>query len=724
MPLWILLAVALAYANALHGPFVFDDIWTIPEQVYIRRPEHLPALYQLNPARFLVMLSLAVNYWVHGLDVRGYHLVNLALHALNAMLVYRLFTRWWPQPPRAGRRGTIGMLVATLGWTLTPVQTQAVTYITGRSTLLGTAVLLGTLLTYGRARRADGAWGRRAWFGASLLLYAAGMFTKEIAAVAPALLIVWELWGRPAEWTGRRGRAALGTWPYFAILLAAGVYRRFFAHALWTMWLARPIPIQALTMSFATWWYAILAFLPIHLTIDHAVAPASGIADPRVWLGIALWIGAFALAWRLRRRWPQVTMGVGWFFIALQVDAGVIPLEDVIADHRAYLPSIGLWALAGLLWNGLYTALVAAMPAERARRRIAPLTLAVLALFMVGTLVRNTVWADPVRLWEDAARKSPGLARPLSNLSRYYAEAGDDERALEYANRAIKADPTVPASYLNRGVISMRCNRLQDAERDFQTYLGLQQHRAQYWTLARGKLATAQYNLGVVYTRMRRYNDAVAAFTRALTLNPLSRPTLTNLGLVYERLGEFARAREMYGRVVTLDDAELEDWQHLQRVQTMLDLESALLRQARDHPTDVFYSLRLATFYDDLGLLAKAEELYRAALAQAPDEPMAHLLLANLLRRRGEAADALREYRRVLDLAPDNAEALWWAGQVMATQGFPDEGRPLVQRARALDPDAGTPDWRPPRTLRDGRAIKEEPNGAAGAGAVPDPAGA
>ena len=707
VPAWLCIGIGLAYANCLRGPFVFDDIWTIPEQLYIRRPDLVGALFRLSPPRFLYMLTLAVNYWIGGLRVIDYHVFNVLLHMANTLLVYRLYTHWFPQPPRAGRRGTTVALIATLGFALTPMQTQAVAYITGRSTLMGTLFLLLTVVTYVQSRHAASPPRRYGWLALSFLAYGMGNFTKEIAAVAPALLIVWEFWGRPGEWPGRRWLGAARTWPYFAILAGALYFREFVVRPEWGFFLPRSVGLNLMSEAFISWRYAVMEFIPVGLTIDHELYEATGWGDPRVWLGLALWVGAGAVAWRMRRTAPQISVGLAWFFLGLLPDSSIVPLEDIMADHRAYLPSIGLWAVAGALWTGWYKALLARTDPRRARRRVAPLTVAVLALLACGTVARNRVWSDPIRLWQDAIRKSPGRARPLANLARYYAEAGDYDRAFALANRAIALDPSVPAGFLNRGVIHLEQGRLHEAEADISSFIALHRPRRLIWAVGRSKLATAHHDLGVVYTRMGRHTDAVQAYRRALRLNPLSRQVMLNYGLTLERLGEFTQARDLYGRLVGMDDSEPQDWAHFQRAQQLHEAEVTMLRAVRDAPGDAFPLLQLGVFYDDLGLTASAENMYRTAAGVAPNEPLVPLLLANLLRRTGRPADARTAYRRVLELEPDSAEALSWLGQMLLAQGLSAEARPLLERAREIEPTAGTPGWLPPRILLDGRVVKD-----------------
>lgn len=698
-------AVALAYANSLRGPFVFDDIWTIRDQLFLRSPAHLAELYALGPPRFLVMLSFAITYWFAGLTLWPYHAVNIALHALNCCLVHRLMTRWWPPRADGTRLAGSAALWATLGFALAPVHTQVVTYITGRAALLGTLALLLTVLAYARSRQSASAAGRRWWFALSLACYALGAFAKEIASVAPALLLAWEWCRAPDASRHARVRMLTRLVPYGVLLVATLVYRRAALGALALPVMPRSVGLNLLTQSYVTWGYALEEFLPRGLTIDHDLAAAGGWGDPQVWLGLALWGAAVALAWTVRRRAPWLTLGLAWFGITLLPESSLIPMQDIMADHRAYLPAIGLWSMGAYGWGAWHAALGAR--GGPGRLRLAHVvSVAILALFAFGTVYRNTVWREPIRLWREAVRHSPDHARPLANLAGYYVQQKQYQLGLETADAALALDPTMTAGYLNRGLAALELGRLTQAESDFSSFLSLYAWEPRGWITARGKLAVAQYDLGLVYTRQRRFAEAVEAFERALKLNPIDRTILNSLGHAHERLGQFELAELYIHMSLQLPNPSPRDWNRMVRIRQIRSIVIALRKEILADPKDVLPNVRLGIYLDDLGVYDRAERAYRAAAAADPLEPLVPMMRGNLYRRTGRTTQAVAAYRKVLALQPDSAEALWWLGQIRLAQGIPFEAQPLLIRARELDPEVGTRHWRPVRQLRDGRVIK------------------
>jgi hypothetical protein len=179
--------------------------------------------------------------------------------------------------------------------------------------------------------------------------------------------------------------------------------------------------------------YLRLAVLPVGLNVDHDVPLAAGVTPP-VLAGLALLMTLFALGLVAARRAPLVGFGILWIFIALSVESSVLPISDVMMEHRVYLamPGVGILAGAALAWL-------------RARRpRMAMATMALLAAVLVPlTFARNLVWQSPVSLWLDAAEKSPGKARVLVNYGVALHGAGRLDAAARQYCRAIALDPSL-----------------------------------------------------------------------------------------------------------------------------------------------------------------------------------------------------------------------------------------------------------------------------------------
>jgi tetratricopeptide (TPR) repeat protein len=414
----IVAAVVLAFANAIGASFQFDD-WNVI--VADPRVQSLAAWWDGMPGiRPLLKLSYALNH-ASGLGPAGFHAVNVAVHAGNALLALALLRRWPGDPARVAVAAT----VAALFFALHPVQTEAVTYASGRSSSLAALSCLASLVAW-----LSGRDGSRAAALASPLLFALALGTRETAAVLPLALVLWNATAGGA----RRSGVLRGTAWHWAVLAAAGAaaallpdYRRFFAASLG----ARPALAQWLTQADAVTYLAGQLVLPGRLNADPMLPVATALTPARA-LAIAALAALVAGGLLAIRRRPALAFGVLWFFLWLAPTNSFLPRLDVVNDRQLYLALLGPAWLAGL-----------GVAALAARRRALAAAAAGTALVALGaaTVARNAVYRDEVAFWQDVVAKSPGNARAHGNLGYALALAGRDAEAEQALWRAIELDP-------------------------------------------------------------------------------------------------------------------------------------------------------------------------------------------------------------------------------------------------------------------------------------------
>ncbi|MGA8891307.1 MAG: hypothetical protein WB493_07050, partial [Anaeromyxobacteraceae bacterium] len=456
----------LAYANSLGGAFVFDDLRQIRDNPVLH---DLPGFlrggqgYRFLPTRFVTYLTFALNWRLGGPDPRGFHAVNLLVHLANALLVLAV-GRLAFRTPRlrasaiAPQAGAAAFLAAAL-FATHPMGTQAVTYVVQRLASLAAFFSLATVALYLAWRVSppgpEGTLRRGALYGGVLLSSLLAFHTKESTFTLPAILALAEL----LLFEGPRARRLLPLLPVAllslgipaAVLLrgSGGGAGSGLAVAAVAAETRADAPLGSLdylrTQAVVVVEYLRLLAWPSGQTLDHDVAVRRSFADLRVVasaLGLAglaalgAWLAVRARPASGRRpidpAWLLVALGIGWFFLALAVESSVVPIADVMVEHRAYLPSAGAW-LAFATATGLLLHRLA--PAGGSR----PLVLLGVALgLLLGALAlqRNAVWASEVALWSDAAAKAPGKFRPQYNLGTALAARGDFPGAADALARA------------------------------------------------------------------------------------------------------------------------------------------------------------------------------------------------------------------------------------------------------------------------------------------------
>lgn len=478
--LLIALLGSLAYSNSLHGPFLFDDRPSIPNNPVIREVGNFflnDAGYRYNSNRYIGYLTFALNYLAGGLEVAGYHLFNLAVHLINSLLVYALVLITFATPffkdsrPGSRRSATtspsmatsngIALLVALL-FVAHPLQTQAVTYVVQRLTSLMTLFFLLALVLYALMRRysASSRGKGLALYFASLASVLLAMKTKENAFTLPVVIGLYEWF----FFQGAASKRMLRLIPFLATLLIIPL-------SLFDV--NKPLgavisQVSRVTQHKATLsrldylftqfrvvvTYLRLLVFPVNQNLDydyplyHSLLVAPVFASLLLLLALA---GFGLYLWRRSRtEQPELRLasfGIFYFFITLSVESSVIPITDVIYEHRVYLSSVGAFLAAATLLVTLSVRLLG----KTGRRVVLCSCAAVIAVLSVTTFQRNKAWASSVSLWEDVVSKSPGKARGYNSLGAAYTEAGRREEAVDSLKRSLALDPAQSEAYYNLG---------------------------------------------------------------------------------------------------------------------------------------------------------------------------------------------------------------------------------------------------------------------------------
>lgn len=577
MPLLIALVGVLAYANTFTAPFQFDDDAYIVNNPIIRTyrfflaPSEISGLSEQTPlavpqalrfaftTRILGYASFAVNYHLHGLDVAGYHIVNLVIHILNAVFVYLIImatlrSRFFSERsvdsascPKEFIAGSVALLFVSH-----PIQTQAVTYISQRFTSLAAFFYLLSLVLYLRfALSPAGPW-RKAAYGASLVSAIAAMLTKEFTITLPIIVALYDMFFLPGSGRDRIRRLA----PFAAILaiIPAIVFLQqgsldTLDSTMRTITAADASAISRshylVTQFRVIALYLRLLFVPVGQNIDHDIPVYTSLFEPQalfsfllllVLLGVAVRLYIVSLRNREHSELRLAAFGIIWFFITLSVESSIIPLGELVAEYRLYLPSIGI--SMAVVSVGLYAA---------KRFSVRPafffglFALVIVALSIASSL-RNTVWASQTALWEDAARKSPARVRPHQNLGLYYGRQGRLEDAKRELLSALALEPLNFELHNNLGVVYKQLGEYDHAVREYTTVL----------KLSPGDVM-ARYNLGNLYLAQGKMPEAVREYEMTVQLLPDYDEAHNNLGIAYQKSGQFDAAIREFNRALQLN---------------------------------------------------------------------------------------------------------------------------------------------------------------------------
>lgn len=754
----IVVLVALTftiYSGTYDHPFAFDDANSITEN-WIAQVSELSgsnlyaAAFKSRPdgRRPLAFASFAVNHAFGGLNPRGYHAVNIAIHAVNGVLVYFFALLTFRQLHRLTtkeRRGStpdwsVPMALFAAGlFVAHPIQTQAVTYIVQRMTSMATLFYLLALLFYLLGRLQPwGAWRISLWCGVPIC-FALSWGSKQLAL--PLILIIplyeWFFFQNLSfAWLKRREVQIIAL---VALLLAVGVglagMATFEEKTAWN-------PLVRLNNGYSQrdftmmerlytqprvvlrYMYLLALPIPNNLSLLHEIETSTSlISPPSSILSLATIFGLLGLAIWLAPRQRLISFAILWFFIHLAIESTILPLE-MMYEHRLYLPMVGVaLGLSYVLWTLLARHAVWA----------SVVSCVLVAVLSIATMDRNKDWAD---IYEDVLTKNPNSLRALhgrgtQNVKRYRDRQHEEtkhflERAVKDLGRVIEINPSgiknrpgegVEEEY-DRHVLDAYAARaeargllgeskasvlaeFEKAEKIDRTYPNIYMSRANF--LARRKdyeeaLAEYQKALDVKLAALRKRDGEGAQ------LGQSAAEIYLNRAICFYQLGDVPSALTEVNRAISLKPSE--DRARILRAQLSLkrgDAQTALddmNRVLQQRPTDVQAHFLRAQAALQLGRFAEAEKGFRGVIQRNSGHREAILGLVNVLTRAKDPA--IRRPQEAVALAARlcNATrrqdhiALYALANAQAGAGQMPKAIATLDEAIAVAPDEVVPRYR------------------------------
>lgn len=612
-------AMALAiYANGFRGPFIFDDIPSIPENPSLGRlwPLSIP----LTPpgegltvsGRPLLNLSFALNH-AFSAGPAGYRLTNVLIHVCGGLFLFGLARRSLRfTTPKA--EGALSLVAATISglWLLHPLQSSAITYVVQRAESLTACFYLGTLYAFSRSVES-----RRPlnWLILSALCCLLGMATKEVMVSAPIAVTLYDrlLVGRSwREILARRKGYYLAlatTWLLLIYLVAStGGRGGTVGFSLGVGWLE-----YWTTQFHAIVRYLALALWPQPLVLDYGVEWANGAADV---IPCAIAVLALAVVTIKGLMQSKPIAWIGFLFFAVLAPTSLMPGgRQTMAEHRMYLP---LAAVLAFLILGLR---------HLVGPRVVLIAAASAAALAALTVRRNADYVSALSIWADTAAKRPHNRWAQDNLGNALMEIARPAEALVHYQAALALDPADSIHYLNTGHALARLGRTADALRHFRESVRL----APEYPKARISLADALFRAGLI-------GEAIAEFQKAAVLRPADVACSYALGSLLLQSGRLNESVTELKRALSLDPQHAEATANLGSAFAQLGrIEEAIaaLREAtRLNPENPEPHNNLGAIYLHLGRQAEAAAAFAETLRLNPNHAMARQHLARLQAQR------------------------------------------------------------------------------------------
>ncbi len=478
--------ICLIYAQTLDSPWHMDDYHNIKDNLKIQMntldlssikaslyatPDFENTLY-----RPVSNLSFALNWFWGKDDVKGYHVVNIAIHMVTAFLLYLTLIQLL-QTPNAGKWDQDSLyfiaLLSSIFWAIHPIQIQAVTYIVQRMAALAALFYIMGILCFLKARMTCSPAQRTIFTVLCTMSFALGLGSKNNAILLPVFLLLIEfVFFRDLSSKSFQKKAVVVIITAALLIAVAGVLL-FFEKGLSQIldpYKVKPFSMgqRLLTQPTVLLFYLSQIFYPIahRFSIAHDVTYATSLFQPwYTFFSISIVIFLIGLALFRICKTPILSFAILFYFGNHVVESTFLPLE-MIFEHRNYLPSFFLFVPVSMgLKNMLnhYRVIKKSM-----YYLLLCFTCAILIGIGFSTYIRNWDWRSTQSLWQDAADKAPKLARPLHNLAwGHYEPAGQIEKALELFQKALnlKDDQAYNKAVLHGNLARIYYSKLKDYDK-------------------------------------------------------------------------------------------------------------------------------------------------------------------------------------------------------------------------------------------------------------------
>ena len=525
----LVVAVIVAYSKIFHAGFI---AWDDAEYVLHNKDitgfggEQVSAWFSnfyIGNYHPLTMCSYAIDHMLGGQQPFVYHFTNLLLHAGNTVILYLFINRVQPNK-------VIGLFVALL-FAVHPVQTESVSWIAERKTLLCAFFYLLALLNYVEYTLYPSA--KR--FVIVMLLGVGAMLSKGVGVALPLALLGVDIW---MQRDLKNKKLWLEKLPLLAISILIGIVaikaqaaeKMLGVHAEGNLFNAIMFAADAYVQ------YIVHLFVPVNLSVIYPYPQGVGWVEYLCLVGAICIIVLAVIAWR--RKWYILCGGIVFYTVNIVFVLQFIQFgESLMADRYLYIAGIGI------LFPAVYYLYIWVQ--KISQQLIAMIVTGAVALvLLVMTFLRNDIWLSDMNFFTAIVEAYPNSAVAQYSVGALYIRLGNYDEAETHLNMAVRLDPNNYKAWYNKGTLHLRQGKAMEALDALNKCISIKEYTKAYFSRA------------MLYEGTGKPDLAIADADRVLADQPQNARAFYIKGDCLEQQGDLKGALDNYNKAVEYEANE------------------------------------------------------------------------------------------------------------------------------------------------------------------------
>lgn len=644
----VALAAFFVYYNSLNNDFVFDDESVVQNNQSITVLSNIPKFFTAEEGfhkvigryyRPVVSSLYAVDYALWGMKPFGFHLTNVIIHTIAALLLLMILIKLFGEQ----KYGMMSALIGALIFSVHPIHTEAVTWISGRTDSLTTMFFFLSFLFYIKYSDEGNS---KSFLGVSLIAYFLGLLSKEMIVTTPLLLFVYDYFFRKRDFNWFKQNIL----PYalFIIVTVVFVLIRYLVlkdvvdRTTYMYFYGEEISTAFYTMLKTIPVYFRLLVFPVNLLYHYnGVIPDSySIADVKVMLSVLFIIAMFVISFYLQKKYGEVSFSVMFFMISLLPVMNIIPTMNYMAERFLYLSSFVLSIVISFV--------IVRYANEKNKNLIIAFFLLVVVVFSYLTITRNTEWKNNETLYMTADGKDGSVL--LVNAGNMYANKKNYTEAEKRYRRAIEIRDNSVLAHHNLGLIFLIRGDIDSAEIKFKKGISID-------SLA----PDGYFQLSNIYQQKGNIPDAVRMLEKLQTIVPNYRESKSILDMlksgqsnIQNDIPENLSGSVQNNQIVIYEKRSFQLYQEGKFEEAIIDLKEAV----KLNPASASgYLNNIAMCYMGLNKNTEAKEYFNKAIEKDSKNINAYGGLADIYLKENNISKAKEFYSKILSINPQDVNA-------------------------------------------------------------------